>query len=568
MSKTIFISHSTTNDATIDTIADTLESAGFKTWVDHRRGIVPSTPNWDRAIRAAIDTSDVGVLVMSEAALASDICAAECLLVRDLKKPLYILRLEVCDVKNVWLYIKMIQYADLVKSLGNGVSDLIRVLNGEKDESLPKPVRTMFTGFETLWAKLPLSDLKNPLRGRNDDFTAIQNSLGAHVLQIVAAGGTGKSRLVAKIAQNHPEGAIWHRCETITQAADLHILLCNHVGLPHDTDMAHLLNRLAETHPLVVVDNAEDVKPDKRQGYVDLLHQLTAKNIPVILTSRMVWDEFIPHRDYPLSALKTEADQLALDFAAVENRPLTPAQAVQLATKARSHPGLIQVTVRMLRNNTFAEVQDYLEEFDQKDIKTALNGMILKTVQQMSEQVANGAEAQVLLHRLTVLRDTFDIQAVKALAPETMTGKYAVKEAMDILQDWQFVRRDAATERYSLAELVRESLGQPDETVFMAYAAYFTARANEIFTPQLEQWKNHDHDLPNILTLGDELVTRHAAGKIDAQTALDFARATNKFVIYRMEYRRIAWLEIGLAAAKQSEDKNWESLFLNQLGFG
>ncbi len=52
--RSIFISHSTKDDAQVDRIAAALESAGFAVWVDHRAGIAPGTPSWDRAIRKAL----------------------------------------------------------------------------------------------------------------------------------------------------------------------------------------------------------------------------------------------------------------------------------------------------------------------------------------------------------------------------------------------------------------------------------------------------------------------------------------------------------------------------------
>jgi|GEM_PF-6785160 len=48
MKQTIFISHSTTNDAIVDTIAAALKGADFDVWVDHANGIEPGMPNWDK----------------------------------------------------------------------------------------------------------------------------------------------------------------------------------------------------------------------------------------------------------------------------------------------------------------------------------------------------------------------------------------------------------------------------------------------------------------------------------------------------------------------------------------
>ena len=62
MPKTLFISHSTTDDMHIDKIAVSLEAHGHIVWIDHRNGITPNDSNWDKAIRTAISQADAGIL--------------------------------------------------------------------------------------------------------------------------------------------------------------------------------------------------------------------------------------------------------------------------------------------------------------------------------------------------------------------------------------------------------------------------------------------------------------------------------------------------------------------------
>ncbi|MCC6801183.1 MAG: toll/interleukin-1 receptor domain-containing protein [Anaerolineae bacterium] len=83
----LFVSHATADDAHTDRFADALAAHGITTWIDHRGGIKPGAPNWDRAIREAIKECDAGVLLMTPRSLASDICAGECLIVREQGKP-------------------------------------------------------------------------------------------------------------------------------------------------------------------------------------------------------------------------------------------------------------------------------------------------------------------------------------------------------------------------------------------------------------------------------------------------------------------------------------------------
>ena len=184
---TVFISHSTENDAQVDRIAYALESAGLSVWVDHHNGITPGTPSWDRAIRQAIVSAHAGLFVMSEASLASDICGSECLLVRELGVPLYVLRLEDVRPASVWLYIKQIQYADLTRNFDTGMEALIAALNGEKVENAPQPLHSRFTGESILRQYLPHLFL-NPMRGREEDLRRLTEALNG-VVQVTGTGG-------------------------------------------------------------------------------------------------------------------------------------------------------------------------------------------------------------------------------------------------------------------------------------------------------------------------------------------------------------------------------------------
>ena len=143
MTRQLFISHSTADDSAVDRLAPLLEAAGITLWVDHRHGIEPGAPNWDSAIRGAIAASDSAALLMSPQSLASDICAAECLLARELRKPLYVLLLEPCPPEAIWLYIKMVQYADLSADFDAGAAALIAALDGTGSADGPTPVAAL-----------------------------------------------------------------------------------------------------------------------------------------------------------------------------------------------------------------------------------------------------------------------------------------------------------------------------------------------------------------------------------------------------------------------------------------
>jgi hypothetical protein len=317
--KMIFISHSTNDDEHIDRIADTLENAGLKVWVDHRNGIEPGTPSWERAIRQAIDEADAGLFVMSEASLASDICGSECLLVRELGDPLYVLKLE--DVKpiDVWLYIKQIQYADLTQNFDAGMETLIKTLNGENVENAPQAIRSKFTGESTLRQYLPYLFV-SPMRGRDEDLHRLMNSLNG-VVQVTGTGGLGKSRLAAEVALQHEEGAVWYRCSNTSSPAGLMSLLMEHLRLTKDSTEEDILRQL-QLRPgtLVVIDNAEAVPTEQQEDYRALIAKLQTAGAYVILTSRVRWERIKPLKEITPTALDlATATKLAHDFAAAQD---------------------------------------------------------------------------------------------------------------------------------------------------------------------------------------------------------------------------------------------------------
>ncbi|HRF97842.1 MAG TPA: toll/interleukin-1 receptor domain-containing protein, partial [Aggregatilineales bacterium] len=71
--KQIFISHTTDDDPTVNKIAKTLIKAGHTVWVDHDHLAIGAS-SWDKAIKEAIRTCDIGLFLMSKKSLTSEIC--------------------------------------------------------------------------------------------------------------------------------------------------------------------------------------------------------------------------------------------------------------------------------------------------------------------------------------------------------------------------------------------------------------------------------------------------------------------------------------------------------------
>lgn len=473
----LFVSHATKDDAHADRFADALLTHGITTWIDHRGGIEPGAPNWDRALREAIKTCDAGVLLMTPRSLASDICEAECLFVREQGKPLYVAFLEAGG--EVWLSIKMIQYADLRTDFERGVALLGRALRGETDAALPTPVRGKITGVDTLRVTLPYL-MAVPLSGRDDDLATLRAGLGSppdpHVTQIIAVGGTGKSRVAAELALNHPNGAIWHRCTKASEAYEVTELIRRHYGLDEKAPPEHVLGALDGAAPLIVIDNAEDVDPgtERRAAYAELATRIATRGVPVVLAARAAWNELKPLRPHDLIPLTVEpAVRIALGFAAAEGLELTEDKARELAIAGRLHPRLIEFAVRQLHERGFERVKRQLQDLEQADVQEALDEMIYKTVRQMAEQARDGAGAEQVLRHLTVFESPFDWDAAMALKPMDL-NENTLDDALVTLQRWGFVRFDKASERYAIDEVVRGAL-PPDEACHARHFEYYFA---------------------------------------------------------------------------------------------
>ncbi len=554
MAQTIFISHSSRDDADIDRIAEALQAGGYDSWVDHRQGITPGAPSWDAAIRAALVDCAAALFVMSGEGLASEICGSECLLARELEKPLYVLRLREVEPKDVWLYIKQIQYADLVHDFEAGMALLLSTLRGEKREGAPEVVRAKFTGRAALRLTLPYIDT-NPLRGRADDLERLRASLGAHVVQVTGTGGTGKSRLAAEVALEHPTGALWHRCTANTTASDLLIGLAEHVGMKADTPRAALLAAFSRRPALVVVDNAEDVAQGaRRDDYRELLYALIEAGAPVILTARAPWNELKPRREIVPTALdEATAAQIALDFAAAEQIALSADEATELATAARLYPRLIEWAVTQIPVQTGgrARVLRMLRDLKSHDVQAALDEMITRTLDQMEAQAHDGAAARALLARLCIMPGSFDRHAALYLRQHERVDEDDLDDALTTLRGWRFLR-DVGEERWRVEEVVRLAVHH-DEDAFLLFVDHYTEAAAQFLSVPPEEWAaTVERDSDNITAVGDLLVERLAtAPTADLhKRAVAFASNIRNYLAMRREVRRAAWLEMGLAAAQ------------------
>ena len=563
--KTIFISHSTTNDTQVDRIAETLERAGFNVWVDHRSGIKQGTPSWDNAIRKAIVGADIGLFIMSEASLASNICGSECLLVRELGRPLYVLKLETVKPENIWLYIKQIQYGDLTKQYDAALDALIATLNGQEVKDSPQPILSKFTGEATLRQYLPYL-FTNPMHGRDADLRRLTDSLNG-VVQVTGTGGLGKSRLVAEVALKHPQGAVWYRCSAASSTADLFGLLVEHLQLAKETTEQDMLQQLRlRPHTLIVIDNAESVPLDKQPAYREMIAKLQASQAHVVLTSRQRWERLVPFKEITPTALNIEtATAIARDFAVSQDASLTDEQAKRLAESARLYPRLIEWAIGQLNKRPFERVLAQLQDLKSKGIQDALEEMIRSSIQQMTAQEGDSAER--LLRQLTVFQGTFDQSALQALLPEDMDIDDG-EAALDTLQSWRFVRYDPREERYSVDAMVLLSLPAPDDKVRHAHFDYYYSLHSDYDANQAYNDKGEMAHHASLSLDWDNIQSSLVWGLThEPQSAVDWVNALQAFMmLQRTPEERSSLLFSARVTAQQNAYISGEANCLSALG--
>ncbi len=132
----VFISHSTQDNEFVAYLDGALEAEGFETWVDYER--LHTGNLWLREIEDALTNSAAVVVVMSKAARVSEWVERETLLALDLRKPLFIARIN--DMR-LPLHLINRQYTDFSDETryAQAVYELADGLRGDPPQKPPLP---------------------------------------------------------------------------------------------------------------------------------------------------------------------------------------------------------------------------------------------------------------------------------------------------------------------------------------------------------------------------------------------------------------------------------------------
>ena len=130
----VFISYAHPDKDFVEKIAADLEKAGIATWVD-RRGLEPGSPNWEQAIRDAINRSFAVLLIASRNARQSNFVPDELTVARVCGRSVY----------PVWIAGE--EWMDSVP-IGMGRAQYIDCRSANYDTNLPKVIETLKKDIE------------------------------------------------------------------------------------------------------------------------------------------------------------------------------------------------------------------------------------------------------------------------------------------------------------------------------------------------------------------------------------------------------------------------------------
>jgi hypothetical protein len=132
----LFISHSSRDRKFTDYLAAKLTEAGYRCWVDVES--IPAGSTWPREIQKAVEECGALIVVMSETARLSEWVERETLLALDLRKPIFIARI---DDAPLPIHLINRQFSDFRKRRAPALKKLLSAL-AEVSLTEPQPAPT------------------------------------------------------------------------------------------------------------------------------------------------------------------------------------------------------------------------------------------------------------------------------------------------------------------------------------------------------------------------------------------------------------------------------------------
>ncbi len=292
----LFISYSRRNSDFVSRLRDDLKARGVPYWID-QEGLSPGTPNWERAIRAAIETSSAVLWIVSPAAYESEYVSSELAVAEMYKRKVYPVWADGDNwIACVPLGRHNIQYVDMrgngyaaglnqfLTALGKADSEL--VVPPEEAPDLPPdaPPRNPYKGLEAFH-----EDDVDDFFGREGLVASLAERLRAQLaddsarfLAVLGPSGAGKSSVVMagllpalKHKDAIPGSAGWHYLPTIRPGAHpMERLAGAFAALTASADPTKVLTKLY-TLGIEALNFAFDMIPAERVVlYIDQFEEL------------------------------------------------------------------------------------------------------------------------------------------------------------------------------------------------------------------------------------------------------------------------------------------------------
>lgn len=333
--KFIFISYSRANNALVDRLRADLQAAGINLWID-RIGLKVGTPNWEDALRDAIERADGVLLVASPTSRRSPYVRDEVAIAQVKRKKIYPVWAEGDEwTDSITMGLGATQYVDLrgdkyadelkklIETLGGtmpaGGASITPTHANQSDRILPVPPpdfvpRNPYRGLSAFRA----TD-RADFFGREMFVTELikQIQLDPRLLAVIGASGSGKSSVVMagllprlRDGKDIPKSNHWvyldpfvpgkHPIEALSIALAKHLPQKAQAAI--DEDLLHpstrglhrLAKQISETRLVLYIDQFEELftqteRDDERRQFIDLI--TTASNeaestVTVILTLR------------------------------------------------------------------------------------------------------------------------------------------------------------------------------------------------------------------------------------------------------------------------------------------
>jgi hypothetical protein len=151
MKPNVFMSYSRREVPFVNNLVDDLEDNGYEVWLDYR-SLIPGTP-WAGQIDKGIADSEVIVLVVSKAAMASEYVELEWKNVLKLGKRVILVIFEAVDLPEE---LECFEWVDFRGKYEDGLEELMRQLDQPEDEDHPAP-KTGFKVPKIVWWAAALS---------------------------------------------------------------------------------------------------------------------------------------------------------------------------------------------------------------------------------------------------------------------------------------------------------------------------------------------------------------------------------------------------------------------------